>query len=78
MNPKILRRTLLAVLAAATVAAPAGTFSLAAAADDEVTITLVGDVGLNRTNQPVEADGVRRGEFQTWAETTSRIEDQVN
>ena len=77
MNPIIHRRALLAVLAAATVAAPVATYCLAAAADDEVTITLVGDVGLNRSNQPVEADGVRRGEFQTWAETTSRIEDQV-
>jgi poly-gamma-glutamate synthesis protein (capsule biosynthesis protein) len=45
---------------------------------EEVTITLVGDVGLNRSNQPVEADGVRRGEFQTWAQTTSLIDDQVN
>ena len=75
MNPKYLGHTLIAALAAATIAAPAATNGLAAANDDEVTITLVGDVGLNRTNQPVEADGVRRGEFQTWAETTSRIED---
>ncbi|MTD95542.1 hypothetical protein GIW81_14475 [Hyphomicrobium sp. xq] len=78
MNAKNRRRTLIAVLAAAAVAAPLATYSFAAATDDEVAITLVGDVGLNRSNQPVEADGVRRGEFQTWAETTSRIEDQVN
>ena len=47
-------------------------------APDEVVITLVGDVGLNRSNQPVEADGVRRGEFQTWAQTTSLIDSEIN
>jgi poly-gamma-glutamate synthesis protein (capsule biosynthesis protein) len=41
--------------------------------EDEVTIVLVGDVGLNRNGQPVQADGVRRGGFQTWAETTDLI-----
>jgi len=45
---------------------------------DEVTITLVGDVGLNRSGQPVEADGVRRDGFQTWADTTSRIDNEIN
>ncbi len=47
-------------------------------APDEVVITLVGDVGLNRSNQPVEPDGVRRGEFQTWAQTTSLIDTEIN
>src|SRR4029078_10530780 len=78
MNAKIRPHALVAAPAAAAVATPATFDGLAAASDDEVTITLVGDVGFNRSNQPVEAGGVRRGEFQTWAETTSRIEDQVN
>jgi hypothetical protein len=50
----------------------------AATAPDEVTITLVGDVGLNRSEQPVEPDGVRRDAFQTWADTTSLIDHEVN
>ena len=45
---------------------------------DEVTITLTGDTGYSRNNQRVEPDGVRRGDFQTWAETTSLIDDEVN
>jgi poly-gamma-glutamate synthesis protein (capsule biosynthesis protein) len=45
---------------------------------DEVTITLTGDTGYSRNGQPVEPEGVRRGDFQTWAETTSRIDDQIN
>ena len=49
-----------------------------AGSGDEVTIMLVGDVGLNRSNQPVEADGVRRGGFQTWADTTSLIDKEIN
>ena len=65
---------LLAALCMATPAlAPAS-----AAADDEVTITVVGDTGYSRNNQPVEPDGIRRGEFQTWAETTSAIDAEVN
>lgn len=43
------------------------------AGPDEITIVLVGDVGLNRSNQPVEPEGTRRGGFQTWAETTDLI-----
>lgn len=49
-----------------------------ASSPDEVTITLVGDVGLNRSGQPVEPDGVRRGAFQTWADTTSQIDNEIN
>ena len=45
---------------------------------DEVTITLTGDTGYSRNNQPVEPDGIRRGDFQTWAETTSLINSEVN
>jgi poly-gamma-glutamate synthesis protein (capsule biosynthesis protein) len=74
-NP--IRRCAFAALAAACLAAPPVTHGFAAA-DDEVTITLAGDVGLNRSNQPVEADGVRRGAFQTWADTTSLIDSEVN
>ena len=49
-----------------------------ASADDEVTIVLVGDVGLNRNNQPVEAKGARRGAFLTWEETTSGIAEDID
>jgi poly-gamma-glutamate synthesis protein (capsule biosynthesis protein) len=49
-----------------------------AAEGDQVTIVLTGDTGLNRGGQPVEADGVRRGGFQTWADTTSLIADDIN
>ena len=49
-----------------------------ASSADEVTITLVGDVGLNRSGQPVEPDGVRRDGFQTWADTTSQIDNEIN
>ena len=45
---------------------------------DQVTIVLTGDTGFNRSGQPVEADGVRRGGFQTWADTTSLIADDIN
>jgi len=45
---------------------------------DEVTVVLVGDVGLNRSNQPAEADGVRRGGYQTWADTTSAIDKEID
>jgi len=64
---------LLAAAAPLTPAAPGW-----AGAADEVTIVLVGDVGLNRNNQPVRADGVRRGGFQTWDETTGLIADEIN
>lgn len=65
---------LIAVAAAATAPVARGW----TAEPDEVTITLVGDVGLNRSGQPVEPDGVRRGEFQTWGETTSLIDNEIN
>ncbi|MFA5901996.1 MAG: CapA family protein [Hyphomicrobium sp.] len=65
-----------ALVAAATAIIPLSTSW--ADSGDEVTITLVGDVGLNRSGQPVEPDGVRRGEFQTWAETTSLIDSAIN
>lgn len=73
----ILRRRALIALAATWCTAIPATLGWGGA-DDEVTVTLVGDVGLNRSNQPVEADGVRRGAFQTWAETTSLIDNEVN
>ncbi len=66
-----------ALLAVAALAFPPVADVWAGAAD-EVTITLVGDVGLNRSGQPVEPDGVRRGAFQSWAETTSLIDGEVN
>ncbi len=69
------RRCTLAVLLA--VLCPPAAPGWASSAD-EVTITLVGDVGLNRSNQLVETEGVRRGAFQTWAETTSLIDNDIN
>lgn len=65
-----------ALLAVAAVAS--APIAVWASTPDEVTITLVGDVGLNRSGQPVEPDGVRRGAFQTWAETTSAIDKEIN
>jgi poly-gamma-glutamate capsule biosynthesis protein CapA/YwtB (metallophosphatase superfamily) len=64
------------LLAAALPLAPSPTAWAGSA--DEVTIVLVGDVGLNRNGQPVRADGVRRGGFQTWEETTASIADDIN
>jgi poly-gamma-glutamate synthesis protein (capsule biosynthesis protein) len=64
---------LAAVCLAVLPAAPLG-----ASSADEVTITLVGDVGLNRSGQPAEPGGVRRGAFQTWADTTSQIDNEIN
>ncbi len=49
-----------------------------AGANDEVTIVLVGDVGLNRSNQPVEAKGARRGGFLSWSDMTSGIAEDIN
>ncbi len=46
--------------------------------DDEVTIVLVGDVGLNPNNQKVEPKGVRKRGFQTWDQTTEKIAGQIN
>ncbi len=65
------------LLAALWLTGPAARPGLAAA-DDEVTITVVGDTGYSRNNQPVEPGGIRRGTFQTWAETTSAIDEEVN
>lgn len=70
--------TLIALAAlAAAVAAPVRA-APPAASGEEVVITLVGDVGLNRSNQRVEPDGVRRDGFQTWAETLSGIDTEVD
>ena len=77
MKTRLRRCTLAVLLAALCLPAPPAAPGWASSAD-EVTITLVGDVGLNRSNQPVEPEGVRRGDFQTWAETTSLIDDEIN
>ena len=74
MKTRFRRYTLAILLAVLCPPAAPGWASSA----DEVTITLVGDVGLNRSNQPVEPEGVRRGAFQTWAETTSLIDSDIN
>ena len=52
----------------------------ASAAEDAGTlvITLAGDVGLNPTNQTVDAKGVTDGSFQTWADTTASIAQDIN
>jgi poly-gamma-glutamate synthesis protein (capsule biosynthesis protein) len=70
-------RLLLVLLASALL--PAGAAAPGwAGASDEVTIVLVGDVGLNRSNQPVEATGARRGGFLTWEATTAGIAEDIN
>ena len=62
----------LAVLALALICIdPAGVAT--AGEGDEVTIVLVGDVGLNRNSQRVEPRGVHKFGFQTWANTTELI-----
>ena len=43
-----------------------------------VTITLVGDVGLNPTNQRVDPKGVYDNGFQTWTDTTASIAADIN
>ena len=77
MKNQFRRCALSVLLAALCLPAPPAAPGWASSAD-EVTITLVGDVGLNRSNQPVEPEGVRRGAFQTWAETTSLIDNEIN
>jgi poly-gamma-glutamate capsule biosynthesis protein CapA/YwtB (metallophosphatase superfamily) len=77
MKHRLRRCAFAALLAAAYLPAAPATPGWAGRAD-EVTITLVGDVGLNRSNQPVEAQGFRRGDFQTWAQTTSMIDNEIN
>ena len=72
----ILLRLVLVSLAAAL---PAGAAAPGwAGSSDEVTIVLVGDVGLNRNNQPVEAKGARRGGFLSWEDTTAGIAEDIN
>lgn len=74
---RCLRRACAALIALLCIAGPP--LALAGAASpDEVTITLVGDVGLNRSGQIVEPGGVRRGGFQTWADTTSLIDCEID
>ena len=68
-------RTLLGALAAASLALAA---QPAAAADDEVTIVIVGDVGLNPGRQTVDPRGVFKHGFQPWADTLSRIGGDIN
>lgn len=44
-----------------------------------ITITLAGDTGYSPNHAPVKAKGVtRHGQFQTWADTTSRIARHVD
>ena len=54
------------------------TVDAAATERDEVTIVLVGDVGLNRNSQRVEARGVRKFGFQSWNHTTELIAKDIN
>lgn len=73
------RRLLAPATAVLTAFVPASPAAPAwASADDEVTIVLTGDVGLNRNNQQVQATGVRRGGFQTWEQTTEAIAPEIN
>lgn len=77
---KDLLRSLLLAIAPMAVALTCVTLAntTIAAEGDEVTIVLVGDVGLNRNNQRVEARGVRKFGFQTWDQTTELIAKDVN
>ena len=76
MNSNLRRYAFTLPLVALCLAAPPA--PALAVADDEITITVVGDTGYSRNSQPVEPDGIRRGAFQTWAETTSAIDAEVN
>ena len=49
-----------------------------AAADDEVTIVIVGDVGLNPGSQTVDGHGVFKHGFTPWADTLSKIGGDIN
>jgi poly-gamma-glutamate synthesis protein (capsule biosynthesis protein) len=74
------RATLLpqiSILALAGAALPAAAES-PAGRDPTVTIVLVGDVGLNATNQTVDPKGVNDHGFQSWADTTSLIAGDIN
>lgn len=72
------RRPLLALLFAIPLAA-SGALAVEAAADDgTVVITVVGDVGLNATNLPVDPKGVYDGGFQPWSDTTAAIAQDIN
>src|SRR5712691_8273802 len=46
--------------------------------DRTLTVVLVGDVGLNSSNLPVDPKGVFKHGFQTWADTTSAIASDIN
>jgi poly-gamma-glutamate capsule biosynthesis protein CapA/YwtB (metallophosphatase superfamily) len=73
------RRMIAPAAAVLTALVPASPATPAwASADDEVTIVLTGDVGLNRNGQKVQATGVRRGDFQTWEQTTETIAPEIN
>jgi poly-gamma-glutamate synthesis protein (capsule biosynthesis protein) len=68
-------RPLLGALAAASLALAA---QPAAAAGEEVTIVIVGDVGLNPGLQTVDPRGIYKHGFQPWADTLSKIGGDIN
>ena len=74
VNVAISRR-LIGALAVAIVAAAA---QPARAAGDEVTIVVVGDVGLNPGRQTVDPRGIFKHGFQAWADTLSLIKGEIN
>jgi poly-gamma-glutamate capsule biosynthesis protein CapA/YwtB (metallophosphatase superfamily) len=47
-------------------------------AGDEVTIVIVGDVGLNPGRQTVDPRGIYKRGFQPWADTLSKIGSEIN
>ncbi|KAB2912098.1 MAG: CapA family protein [Hyphomicrobiaceae bacterium] len=46
--------------------------------DGTVTIVVVGDVGINSSNQPLDPRGGYKGGFHAWADTTSQIAADIN
>ena len=66
------------MLASAAPLAGAGAKVSGASENATLSITLSGDVGLNPTNQTVDAKGVTDGGFQTWADTTANIANEIN
>jgi poly-gamma-glutamate capsule biosynthesis protein CapA/YwtB (metallophosphatase superfamily) len=75
LRAAVTARRFLAGLAVATLAAST---QPARAAGDEVTIVVVGDVGLNPGRQTVDPRGIFKHGFQPWADTLSKIGSEIN
>lgn len=69
---------LLAAAGLGTTWLPARAAEEPSVSDPTLSVLVVGDVGLNPTNQTVNPKGVYDGGFQTWTETTDRIVSDIN